>query len=116
MDQPESEAFTRWPILRVALTSGLNALLVFRFNALKGDELVASWQGKGSSTARDQSAMMQPRRADVGAAMIAHCQSMRGCLSDSSAFDLPAADYAVPDDQTRCQDHGNQSIRRTFRT
>jgi hypothetical protein len=34
--------------------------------------------------------MMQPRRADVGVAMVAHCQSMRGCLRDSSAFDLPA--------------------------
>jgi hypothetical protein len=36
-------------------------------------------------------------------------------LIDSSAFDLLAAGYAVPDDQTRCQDHANQSIRRKFR-
>jgi hypothetical protein len=34
----------------------------------------------------------------------------------ASAFDLPAAGYAVPGDRTRCQDHGNRSIRRTFRT
>ena len=44
------------------------------------------------------------------------CGPRPGRLIDSSAFDLPGADYAVPDDQTRCQDHGNQSIRRTFRT
>ena len=34
----------------------------------------------------------------------------------ASAFDLPAEGDAVPDDRTRCQDHGNQSIRRTFHT
>jgi hypothetical protein len=27
----------------------------------------------GSSKARDQSAIMQPRRANVGAAVVAHC-------------------------------------------
>jgi hypothetical protein len=29
---------------------------------------------------------------------------------------FPAGGYAVPHDRTRFQDHGNQSIRRTFRT
>src|SRR5882757_32 len=34
----------------------------------------------------------------------------------ANAFDLPAEGDAVPDDRTRCQDHRNQSIRRTFHT
>jgi hypothetical protein len=39
---------------------------------LKGDKLATAGQGDRSSKARDQSATIPPRRADVGAAMIAH--------------------------------------------
>src|SRR6267378_4934405 len=37
-------------------------------------------------------------------------------FNHANAFDLPRGGYAVPHDRTRCQDPGNQSIRRTFRT
>jgi hypothetical protein len=58
------------PLLEILL--GLGKLL----DIVRGVFEVTSWRpwgrGMGSSKTRDQSAMMQPGRANVGAAMIAH--------------------------------------------
>ena len=50
---------------------------------LKGDKLATAGQGDRSSKARDQSATIPPRRADVGAAMIAHGAKRPGALKSN---------------------------------
>ena len=54
------------PHLEILL--GLGKLLDKFGGVLERDELSTAGQGIGSSKARDQSATMQPRRADVGSA------------------------------------------------
>ncbi len=58
----------------VELLVGLRKLHDVSAGVLEGDELAPSGSGIGSSNGRFQPrSAMQPRRANVGAAMIAHC-------------------------------------------
>ena len=63
------------PLLEILL--GLGKLLDMLSSVFEGDELATAGQGNGV-VARDQSAMMQPGRANVGAAVVAHCAEHPG--------------------------------------